>query len=463
MGAAEQRPAPMNEALPQLENLVLGLGKTGLSCARHLARLGRPFAIADTRAAPPGRDALRVEFPRTPLYTGAFDARLLAAADRLIVSPGLSLADPAIRAAAAAGVVLTGDIALFRAAAEAPVIAVTGSNGKSTVATLVHEMLLRAGRRSLLGGNIGTPALDLLEEPRPDFYVLELSSFQLELVPRPDAAIAALLNVTPDHMDRYGAFDDYLRAKARVFAGAGTLVVNRDDARVAALHRADQPALEFTLGLPPVDGFGLLTQDGRRWLAHGPDRLLPVDELRLRGLHNTANALAACAICHAAGVGHDAMRDVLREFAGLPHRCRHLLAHAGVDWFDDSKGTNPGATAAAIQGIARGRNVVLIAGGDGKGADFTPLAGVAQRYVRCAVLIGRDARLLATVLEPGTRCEFAGDMTDAVQAAARAAQPGDAVLLSPACASFDMFDDYRHRGLVFAEALRELSGHGGTT
>lgn len=438
------------------ETVIVGLGHTGLSCARFLAARGVSFAVTDSRTAPPELDSLRRLLPDVPVSTGGFDAELLRHADQIILSPGVSAAEPAIAGAVAGGAELLGDIEIFARNATAPVLAVTGSNGKSTVASLVAAMVGAADMRGLLGGNIGIPALDLLELPVPDFYVLELSSFQLETVRSLDAAAAAVLNVSPDHMDRYRVLEDYTAAKARIYAGTGAMVINRDDERVRAMRRPGRAAIEFSLGAPGPGGFGVAARDGVEWLAFGGELLLPVSGLRLSGRHNVANALAALALGSAAGLPAAPMLDALQCFAGLPHRCQRLERINDVDWVDDSKGTNVGAACAAIAGLGRADNLILIAGGDGKGADFTPLAEAAAGRVRAAVLIGRDASRMAAVLETQTRVVYATDMGAAVAAAAELAGPGDTVLLSPACASFDMFRDYRERGEVFARAVARL-------
>jgi UDP-N-acetylmuramoylalanine--D-glutamate ligase len=334
---------------------------------------------------------------------------------------------------------------------------VTGSNGKSTVATLVHQMIEHSGRVSALGGNIGTPALELLAGPAPDFFVLELSSFQLETTVSLDAAAAAVLNVTEDHMDRHHSLADYAAAKERVYRGSGVMVVNADDAVVSAMAQPRRQCLEFTLGEPRRGQFGVRHRGGETWLCRGTERILDVRELGIRGEHNHANALAALALGTAIGLPREGMCRALRSFGGLPHRCRWVARIGDVDWYNDSKGTNVGAACAAIRGIATGRNVILIAGGDGKGADFTPLAEAVEAHVRELVLIGRDAPLIARTVGGRAPVQYAADMTQAVGACARAAAPGDIVLLSPACASFDMFSNYMARGDAFIAAVRELA------
>ncbi len=434
--------------------LVVGLGKTGLACARYLVARGVPVALADSRADPPGLAEVRREFPGVPLSLGGFDARTFARYPRLVVSPGVALVEPAIAAARAAGSEVIGDIELFVRAARAPIVAITGSNGKSTVTTLVAEMLRAAGRRALAGANLGPPALDLLQQAPPDYYVLELSSFQLEALESLRARVAVVLNVSPDHQDRYPGEDEYAAAKARIYRGARHCVFNADDQATCRGLPGDADLTSFTLAEPGPGQFGVRRLDGERWLAEGRQPLMPVADLALAGEHNLANALAALAIVSALGIDCAGLTATLRGFAGLAHRMQPLGERAGVLWVNDSKATNVGATVAALQGA--GRPVVLIAGGDGKGADFTPLRAAVSGRARAVVLIGRDAAAIAAALGDAAPVEFAAGMEEAVSRAAGLARPGDMVLLAPACASFDMFRDYRARGEAFALAVQEL-------
>lgn len=446
-----------SEQKAMFDSIVVGLGLTGLSCARYLAAQGERIAVADSRSEPPQLAALRESLPDVPIYLGDLAAAPLQNSARLVVSPGLSLKEPAIARAAQAGCEILGDIELFCRAARAPIVAVTGANGKSTVTTLVAEMARVAGRRVAAGGNLTPPALDLLngQSQEPDLYVLELSSFQLETTHSLDAAAAAVLNITADHMDRYRDMAEYQAAKARIYFGHGVMVINLDDPLVAALQYPGRDTLLFTLTDPDgqADTFGV--RDG--WLVRGEQQLLPVSEVRLPGAHNLANALAALALGSAIDLPLVAMLEVLRRFPGLPHRCQWVASKRGADWYDDSKGTNVGASVAAIRGLAGDGDVVLIAGGDGKGADFSELAEAARGRLRVAILLGRDAGKLAAVLEGVVPVTLVADMQAAVAAAADRLQPGDKVLLSPACASLDMFRDYRHRGEVYAAAVKELT------
>ncbi|TRX76283.1 UDP-N-acetylmuramoyl-L-alanine--D-glutamate ligase [Pseudomonas mangiferae] len=438
--------------------IVVGLGKSGMSLVRFLARRGIPFAVADTRANPPELATLHEQFPDVEVRCGELDVDFLCRANELLVSPGLALATPALQEAASRGVRLSGDIELFAREARAPIVAITGSNAKSTVTTLLGEMAAEAGRRVAVGGNLGVPALDLLGED-VDLYVLELSSFQLETTERLDAEVATVLNISEDHMDRYTGLPAYHQAKHRIFRGARQIVVNRDDALSRPLVAEGIPCWTFGLGKPDFHGFGLLEESGERYLAYQFEPLMPVRELKIRGAHNQANALAALALGHAVGLPLAPMLKTLRRFGGLAHRCQWIRQWEGVDFYDDSKATNVGAALAAIEGLGADIDgkLVLIAGGDGKGADFTPLREPVGRYCRAVVLIGRDAERVANALGDGVPQLRVDSLEDAVRRCAEFAQPGDAVLLSPACASLDMFKNFEARGRVFARAAEGLS------
>lgn len=444
----------MTEKKPH--TLIVGLGKTGLSCARFLAARGVPVTVTDSRDNPPGLAALRQELPDVAVFAGGFDAGAFAGARRLVVSPGVSLREPLIAQAVARGTEVVGDIEIFARHAKAPVVAVTGSNGKSTVTTLVGEMAKHAGRDVRVGGNLGTPALELLGATEPDLYVLELSSFQLETTFSLDAVAATVLNLSVDHMDRYQNMDEYAAAKQRIFRGDGVMVLNADDPWVMAMARPGRHTVRFSLdGETIYRDFGLIRRMSGLWLAHHDAPLMSADGVRIKGMHNIANALAALALGDAVGLPMEAMLQTLREFPGLPHRSQWVAERDGVAWYNDSKGTNVGATLAALQGMPG--KVVLIAGGLGKGADFTPLRQAAAGKARAVVLIGRDAPLIEQALGGVTPVTHARDMPDAVAQAHRMAQPGDVVLLSPACASFDMFSGYEERGQVFADAVRKVT------
>jgi UDP-N-acetylmuramoylalanine--D-glutamate ligase len=435
--------------------LVVGLGKTGLSVARYLSGRGLPVAIVDSRAEPPGLEQLRADLPAdVALFLGGFEAAAFDRAEQIIVSPGVSLGTPQIAAARDRGVAVIGDIELFAQVAAAPVVAITGSNGKSTVTTLLNAMAQRAGLQVRTGGNIGTPALDLIQESEPDLYVLELSSFQLEATHSLQPAAAVVLNISADHMDRYPDIEAYAAAKQGIYRHAALQVVNADDPVAARLADPDRPQVRYTRQPPAAGEYGIRSSDGSRWLACGDELIMPVAGIGMSGSHNSVNALAALALGAALGLPRAAMVEALREFHGLPHRMQRVTERHGVTWYNDSKGTNVGATLAAINGITG--QVVLIAGGDAKGADLAPLAAALQHKGRGAVLIGTAAAELQALLTGTVPVALADDMAQAVGLAAGMAQPGDAVLLSPACASTDMFRDFQERGDVFVAALQEL-------
>jgi len=436
-------------------SVVVGLGKTGVSCLRYLAKHGVAVSATDTRKLPPGLGELGSLRERLDIRLGGFDLSLLDGATQLLMSPGVSLDEPIAAQARARGIEVVGDIELFARAVRAPVIGVTGTNGKSTVTSLVAHMAEAAGRRVLAGGNLGVPALDLLEQPLPDLYVLELSSFQLQTTSSLRLQGAVVLNVTADHLDRYDSIEDYAAAKRRIFAHAATLVLNADDPRVASMRRAGARTLTFSLERADAD-YGLIVDGRISYLAHLGERLLDIARLKISGMHNVANALAALCLGDAAGLPMASMLQALETFPGLPHRAAWVADVAGVRYVDDSKGTNVGATIAAVAGIPK--PLVLIAGGEGKGQDFAPLARALRGRVHTAVLIGKDAPAIARVLDGVCKLERAASMQEAVLTAARVARPGDVVLLSPACASLDMFRDYAERGDVFAAAVRQLPG-----
>jgi UDP-N-acetylmuramoylalanine--D-glutamate ligase len=440
-----------------MNSVVVGLGKTGASCVRYLCKRGDQVSATDTRLAPPGLAQLGEIAASVRLRLGGFDLSLLEGASQVLMSPGVSLDEPIARAARARGIDVLGDVELFARDVRAPVIGVTGTNGKSTVTTLVARMAAAAGRRVLAGGNLGEPALDLLEQPAPDLYVLELSSFQLETTSSLKLQAAVVLNVTADHLDRYPSLAAYAQAKERIYSKASTLVLNADDPWVAAM-RGQQPAghavrVSFSIERDDTD-FSLLRSAGQIFLARRGEKWLDAARMKITGLHNAANALAALALGEAAGLPRSAMIEALESFPGLSHRSSWVADIGGVRYIDDSKGTNVGATIAAVAGMAG--PLVMIAGGEGKGQDFTPLGKAFQGKVRDAVLIGKDAPGIAAALNGVCRTETVSSMEAAVRRAHCIALAGDTVLLSPACASFDMFRDYGHRGDVFAAAVLKL-------
>ena len=412
------------------------------------------IAVTDSRVEPPGRAELDALAPDAAVRCGSFDEGLLEGASLVVASPGIALTESIFVAATARGIEVVGDIELFARATSAAVVGITGTNGKSTVTTLVGRMAARAGVDVRVGGNLGPPALELLGEREPQLYVLELSSFQLEATETLKLRAAVVLNLTADHMDRYRDMQAYADAKARIFRHCDVAVINTDDAYVRAMPRTGQRVESFSLQTTTDARWRITTHGGEQWLARDAELLLPVSALRVAGLHNAANALAALALGEALGLPRAAMLEELREFTGLPHRSQWIAERNGVRYVDDSKGTNVGATLAAVAGMPG--TLVLIAGGDGKDQDFTPLAAGLRGRVRHAMLIGRDALRLANVLRAVCPVDRHATLESAVVAAAAVARSGDTVLLSPACASLDMFKDYAHRGRVFADAVRSL-------
>lgn len=444
----------MKEHYTGMQIVIAGLGRTGLSCARYLHAAGAKLAITDTRVSPPELPALHALGEDIVVRAGGLDVSLLEGAGLVVASPGLSLEEPFFQAARARGLEIVGDIELFARAARAPVIGITGTNGKSTVTTLVGRMAKRAGLEVRVGGNLGEPALDLLAGPVPALYVLELSSYQLDTTRSLALAAATVLNVTADHMDRYASIEAYAASKARIFSNCRVAVINLDDPLVAAMRESG--VLTFSLRAEVGADYGLADRgEAGWWLMHRSKPILPMGELRLPGLHNVANALAALALGEAVGLPLEAMLTELREFGGLDHRTQWVADVRGVHYVNDSKGTNVGATLAAVAGLSG--TLVVIAGGDGKGQDFTPLAAAFAGKVHHTVLIGRDAAAIEAALAGACPTSRVATLEEAVTRAAEVARPGDTVLLSPACASLDMFRDYTHRGRVFSDAVRSLA------
>jgi len=459
------------------EALVLGLGETGLSLARFLDRRGARVRVADTRADPPYRAALAQKVPQAELALGPYHEASFAGIDLLAISPGVPLATPQVSAAAARGVPVVGDIELLAQSlrerheagqgARPQVLAITGTNGKTTVTALVGAMCRRAGLATEVAGNIGPAALDALMHcedvgHEPEVWVLELSSFQLETTAALEADAAAMLNLSEDHLDRYPDMRAYACAKARIFLGNGVQVLNRNDAWSMNMALAGRKHVSFGLDAPrTAEDFGLQRADGELWLAQDATPLLALREMQIAGLHNAANALAALALTRALDLSYAPLLAALCDFKGLPHRVEKVAEFEGITYYNDSKGTNVGATVAALDGFselaARGARVVLIAGGEGKGQNFAPLAAPLARCARCVVLIGRDAELIARAIGASAALARADGMDEAVAQARAYAQPGDVVLLSPACASFDMFRNYPHRGEVFAACVRKMA------
>lgn len=443
----------VRKSKPLHKDLVIGLGATGLSVARYLKREGAAAVFADTRAAPPGRAALEGLWPGAEILLG--DVSLPADVDRIIVSPGVPDRNPLLAQARAAKIEVISDIELFARAATAPVVGITGSNGKSTVTTLLYHMCRAAGRNALAGGNLGTPALDLLDGEPPDLYVLELSSFQLQRTAKLPAAVAVLLNVSPDHLDWHASEAEYRAAKYRIFREARAAVMNREDADVADHARHIERQITFGTDEPADGHYGIRVEDDVTYLARGDTLLLATTDLAMYGAHNQANALAALAAGELVGLEMPAMLQVLNEFPGLPHRMQLVARIGSVAYVDDSKATNVAAAVASVESVDG--MLVLLAGGLGKGSDFSELGRAAGNKLRAAVLFGAEAEAIGKVLEPVAPVHFAADMQDAVKQAAAFAQPGDTVLLAPACASFDQFENYAARGDAFAAAVEALS------
>lgn len=439
------------KALPDVNYLVVGLGLTGYSVARFLLARGYRCRVQDTRELPPYLGRLRQDYADVDFNPRPLDDALIAWADALVVSPGLPVRAPEIQRAVRRGKGILGDVELFARLADAPVIAITGSNGKSTVTTLVGDMIRGDGRAVAVGGNLGTPALDLLSQT-PEYYVLELSSYQLETTHSLRPRVAAVLNLCEDHLDRYASYRDYVDAKLRIYRNAETCVSNHDD----LLTHHDSHDLRFSLD-PAADAEFRLKVDDGNWLAHRDVGWVRTDELRISGRHNWANGLASMAIAHALGIGRDAIVDALKNFAGIPHRSQFVAEIDGVEFVNDSKATNVGAALASIEG--RDRPVVLIAGGQSKGADMTLMSDALRRKVRHVLLFGEDAPALEAAWRGATETERVRDMREAVARAFECAERGDCVLLAPACASFDMYPKFEARGDDFIARVRELE-HG---
>ncbi len=439
------------------QKLVVGLGKTGVSCVHYLKQQGCDVAVVDSRAEPPGLAEIQQAFPEVPIQLGPYTDTLFNNAAELVVSPGVSLKEPVLAQAIARGVPVVGDIEIFAKVAQAPIIAITGSNGKTTVTTLVGEVIKAAGYQVQVCGNIGTPVLDLLKEPVPDFYVLELSSFQLETTASLKAKVAVLLNISPDHMDRYADLAEYLAAKQRIYRDCDTAVVNADEPETWANITAHNIEA-FTLQAPRDQQFGLLPQQQALMLAHGQTPLVATNDLKLQGQHHWQNALVVFAIAHALAIPHQVTTQVLKDFPGMTHRCQWVANKQGADWFNDSKGTNVGATIAALTSLSQAQQgrLIWIAGGQAKHADLSPLQAAAKQYVSHAILLGEDAPLIAKQIANEVPLTMVDSLEEAVRLAASLVAAHDRVLLSPACASFDMFRNYEHRGDVFMAAVKNL-------
>lgn len=434
------------------KDLVVGLGATGLSIARYLRRAGLAAMFIDSRDEPPAIEELKAAWPEAEVSLG--EMTLPKNVDRIIVSPGIADNDSLLKKARQQNIEVVSDIELFAREAEAPFVAITGSNGKSTVTTMLYHMGRAAGRNTLAGGNLGEPALDLLDQQTPDLYVLELSSFQLQRTASLPAAVAVLLNVSPDHLDWHASEREYRDSKYRVYRDASAAVINRADERAIKDAAHCEKLISFGLDAPEEGHYGIRNEEGVDYIARGTTLLIATADLAMYGRHNQANALAALAAGELLGFESAAMLQVLSEFPGLPHRMQFVARKASVDYINDSKATNVAAAVASIDSVDN--MIVLIAGGDGKGGDFTDLAAALENKIRAAVLIGTDATKIADALDTVMPVYFATDMGDAVQQAAAYADSEDTVLLAPACASFDQFENYGARGDAFAAAVGAL-------
>lgn len=435
---------------------LIGIGVSGVSAARFLTANKKEFDVFDTRENPSGLDCFEAEFSGVELRLGEIDPSALTGYREIILSPGIDPKSSWLQQAVEAGVEIIGDIELFSRVANAPIVAITGSNAKSTVTTLVGEMAVAAGLNVAVGGNLGVPALDLLEEDI-ELYVLELSSFQLETMHSLKAKVACILNITADHMDRYPSMVEYHAAKQRIYKGAEHLVINYSDILTHALIQVGQTASSFRSDEPDLNQYGLRRSGQTTFLVKGYDQILSADELKIKGSHNQANVLAAIAIGEAVGLPLDAMKKAAVEFSGLAHRSQTVAEKDGVLWVNDSKATNVGAVAAAITGLGGRKNIVLIAGGQAKGQSFKDLAQLARQHVKQLILIGEDADKFEVDIGNAAPSIVAVDLHAAVKTAADIAEQGDVVLLSPACASFDMFSGYEQRGQMFTEYVKALT------
>lgn len=438
---------------------ILGMGATGVSVASYLAAKDIPFDFVDSRNKPPNLDLVKANFPQAEIALGLFDAEFLCRYDRLIVSPGISLSEPALVKAQKQGVELLGDLELFLEQAQAPVIMITGSNGKSTVTALLGKMAEDSGLTVGIGGNLGTPMLDLLNDSHK-LYVIEVSSFQLELLNDARGAISGLLNISPDHLDRYKNLQQYHAAKHRIFRGASKVIINREDALTRPLISTQIPMISFGLNQPDLGSFGILEgiQDG--YLSYGIERLMQIEQVALKGTHNLANVLAALALGQAVDLPMQGMLDTLKTFKGLPHRCQVIATIDSVNFINDSKATNVGATVAAIRGFGKKghKNIILVAGGQAKGQEFSDLAPEISDFVKLTILIGEDSQKIGSQLADSCEIKYSESLDEAVIEAKQSSVSGDTVLLSPACASFDMFDGFEHRGNCFETAVSGLNG-----
>ena len=438
--------------------VIVGLGKTGFSCLRYLIQREFPVAVIDSREKPPYLAQAREQFPNVNIALGGWDETLIQKAQQLIVSPGVSLKNSAFSKVIHRGIPVIGDIELFAREAKTPMVSITGSNGKTTVTKLFSEMVMNAGLCVNVCGNIGEPVLDQLNFPVPDYYVMELSSFQLETTYSLEAKVAIVLNVSPDHMDRYDTVADYRQAKQRIYANCKQAVINLDEPEIWQSLSLPSSQIGFTMQTPHDQQFGLREQYGQYYLAQGETLLLPTSQMQLQGKHHWQNALACLAMGFSLQLPMASLLKTVANFAGMAHRCQRVAVINRVTWYNDSKATNLGATIAAIDSLStqvKGR-LLLIAGGDAKAADLSPLKDWVARFVSKVYLLGKDAPYLQQLFSDICDVKIVADMAQAVRCAAADAKPDDAVLLSPACSSLDMFENYEQRGRVFMEAVNNL-------
>ncbi|BAP39049.1 UDP-N-acetylmuramoylalanine--D-glutamate ligase [Acinetobacter guillouiae] len=439
--------------------VVAGLGISGVSAVNFLHENGYRVAVTDSREVPPGHEQIPAAVQTS---FGQLDQDLLLQAEEIVISPGLDPQLPAIQAAIAKGIPVISEIQILRRATDKPIVAITGSNAKSTVTTLIGLMAQDAGVKVAVGGNLGRPALDLTHDD-PDVYILELSSFQLEATSSLNAEVAVVLNMSEDHLDRHGDMAGYHAAKHRIFQGVKKVVYNRDDSLTRPLVPDVTPMQSFGLNAPDLKQYGILREDnGTIWLARGRERLLKSSEMYIQGTHNVANALACLALGEAIGLPMDKMLETLKTFKGLEHRCEFVKEVNGVRYYNDSKGTNIGATLAALDGLgaaieAQGGQVAIILGGQGKGQDFTALRESLQKYAKVAVLMGEDRAIIENAIAGTTTLLHAASLQQAVELCQQHTHAQDVVLLSPACASFDMFTGYPERGHRFVEYVNALN------
>ena len=439
--------------------VVAGLGISGVAAVNFLHEHGYRVAVTDSRKTPPGHDQIPSDVQTS---FGQLDQELLLQAEEIVISPGLDPQLPEIQAAIAQGIAVVSEIQILRRFTDKPIMAITGSNAKSTVTTLIGLMAKDAGVKVAVGGNLGRPALDLTKDD-PELYILELSSFQLETTSNLHAEVAVILNMSEDHLDRHGDMMGYHTAKHRIFQGVKKVVYNRDDSLTRPLVPDATPMQSFGLNAPDMNQYGILKEnDGTMWLAHGRERILKSSEMYIQGTHNVANALACLALGEAIGLPLASMLETLKTFKGLEHRCEFVKEVQGVRYYNDSKGTNIGATLAAIDGLGAAiepqqGKVAIILGGQGKGQDFTALRDALSKYAKLAVLIGEDRTVIEKAIAGTTTLLHAASLQEAVELCQQHTQAHDVVLLSPACASFDMFKGYSERGHQFVECVNTLA------